>query len=93
MSTGEQKRKEPTDKTGGRRHGDWQQICILRVSSATTSSFVLPGNNTAIFTKEQKKECILRKKALSDGHSDQPYQGGDSQVMLILKTKIKALNS
>lgn len=76
-----------------RTHGGWQQICILTVSNATTFSFVLPGNNSAIFTKEMKKERILRKKALSDGHSDQPYQGGDSQVMLILKAKIKILNS
>lgn len=64
MSTGEQKRKEPTDKTGGRRHGDWQQICILRVSSATTSSFVLPGNNTAIFTKEKKKGMYFEEKSI-----------------------------
>lgn len=72
MSAGEQERKETTKKTGGRRY-DWQQIYVLTVYHATTFSFVLTGNNSAIFTKEKKKECVLWKKTLSDGHSDQLY--------------------
>lgn len=33
----------------------------------------------------------MREKTLYDDHSDQPYQGGDSQVVPILKDKEKNL--
>lgn len=86
MSTGEQKRKEKTKKIGG----DWPQIHILVVFNVTTFSFVLTVSNSAIFTRGKKKGTYFEEKNI-DGHSDQPYHGGDSQVMLILKDKEKKL--
>lgn len=57
-STGEQRRKERTGTTGGRRHGHYRQFYILAVPRVMTLNFDLIGNNSAIFTFKEKKNVF-----------------------------------